>query len=170
MYACRVHVSQGTAHSLLHMDSLTIRPCSVDDIQNAPNIGALMEEYATEAHNPEQHSPDVQWAYYRKLVELGAMQPIAAFVGAELVGFAGVLVNEMPHHGKKLAITESLFVASAHRKGGVGLKLIRAAEEIARNVGAVCLLVSAPHGGALEKVMPRLGYRHSNSTFVRSLA
>lgn len=152
------------------MDSLTIRYCSVDDIQNAPNIGALTEEYATEAHNPEQHAPDAQWARYRQLVELGMMQPIAAFIGAELVGFAGVLVNTMPHHGKPIAITESLFVANAHRKGGVGLKLIRAAEEHARNVGATCLLITAPHEGALERVLPRLGYRHSNSTFVRGLA
>lgn len=151
------------------MNSLTIRHCSIDDIQGAPNIGALMDEYTVEAHNPEQHSPDVQWEQYRKLVEAGVMTPIAAFIGDELVGFAGVLTSEMPHHGKKLAITESLFVANAHRKGGVGLKLIRAAEEHARNVGAACLLVTAPHGGSLERVMPRLGYRHSNSTFVRGL-
>lgn len=152
------------------MNSLTIRHCSIDDIQGAPNIGTLIDEYTLEAHNPEQHSPDVQWARYKQLVELGMMQPIGAFIGTELVGFAVLLISEMPHHGKKLAITESLFVASTHRKGGVGLKLIRALEEHARNVGAACLLVSAPHGGSLERVMPRLGYRHSNSTFVRSMA
>ncbi len=152
------------------MNSLTIRRCSVDDIQNAPNIAALTDEYVAESHNPEQHSPNGQWEQYRHLVDSGALTPIAAFIGDELAGFISVLIGVMPHHGKPIAMSESLFVAAKHRKSGVGLKLIRAAEACALEKGAVCLLVTAPHGGALERVLPRFGYRHSNTTFVRGLA
>lgn len=158
------------AHSLPRMDSLTIRPCTIDEIQNAPNIGALMAEYVQEAHNPELPTPDVQWAQYKELERIGVIAPFAALKDEELAGFVVVLKSAMPHHGKTLVMTESLFVARSHRKSGVGLKLIRAAEALARDIGAACLIVTAPHGGSLERVMPRLGYRHSNSTFVRSMA
>ena len=151
------------------MENLTIRYCTIDEIEHAPNIDALMVEYAEEAHNPELPSPDVQFAHYRALEAADLIVPIGAWVGDELVGFVGVLASKMPHHGAMLAITESFFVAKAHRKGGAGLKLLRAAEHHAKGIGSPCLIVNAPHGGALEAVMPKLGYRHANTMFVRSL-
>lgn len=152
------------------MDELTIRYCSIDEIQHAPNIAALMAEYAEESHNPELPDPNAQFEQYRKLQEVGVLGAIGAFKGDELIGFVGVLSSNLPHHGARLAITESFFVAKAHRKGGAGLKLLKAAEMHARDIGSPCLLVNTVHGSALEQVMPKLGYRHSNSTFVRSLA
>ena len=69
-----------------------------------------------------------------------------------------------------LAVVESYFVASKHRKSGAGLALLREAERIASDRGAHALLVSAPHGGRLADVMPRVGYRETNRVFFRSLA
>jgi len=152
------------------MDELTIRYCSIDEIEHAPNIEALMAEYAEEAHNPELPSPNAQFEQYRKLQEIGMLGALGAFMGEELIGFVGVIRSVMPHHGATLAMTESFFVAKAHRKGGAGLKLLRAAEQHAKEVGSPCLLVSTVHGSVLEKIMPSLGYRHCNSSFVRSLA
>lgn len=151
------------------MDALTIRYCTIDEIEHAPNIGAIVAEYVEESHNPELPSPDVQWEHYKALESSDLLVPIGAWMGDELVGFVTMLASKMPHHGKTLAITESFFVAKAHRKGGAGLKLLRAAEHHAKGIGSPCLLVSAPHGGALEAVMPKLGYRHANTMFVRSL-
>lgn len=151
------------------MENLTIRYCTIDEIEHAPNIGAIVAEYVEESHNPELPSPDVQWEHYKALEASDLLVPIAAFADDELVGFVTMLASKMPHHGKTLAITESFFVAKAHRKGGAGLKLLRAAEHHAKGIGSPCLLVSAPHGGALEAAMPKLGYRHANTMFVRSL-
>lgn len=128
-----------------------------------------MEEYAAEAHSLELPSPSAQWNYYLQLEEIGNLFAIGCFDGDDLIGFAGVLVSTLPHHGKTIAITESLFVAGAHRKSGAGLSLIRASESLAKEKGSSCLLVNAPTGGLLEKVMPRIGYRHCTSTFVRQI-
>lgn len=151
------------------MDALTIRYCTFDEIEAMPTINDLIVEYAAESSHDELPDPGAQWAHYKALEQAGVMSAIGAFKDGELVGFIGVLTSKVPHYGRSLAVTESFFVAKAHRKGGVGLKLLKSAEWHASQVGADCLMVSAPAGGTLEKVMPRLGYRHSNSVFVRSV-
>lgn len=151
------------------MTSVTIRQCRVAEIQNAPNIDALMDEYAAESHVAELPAPNVQWGHYTALENMGTLGAIGAFDGDDLVGFVGIISNKLPHHGATLAVTESFFVARSHRKLGAGLKLLRAAEQYARDVGSPCLLVNAPHGGSLECVMPRMGYRHTSTVFCRSL-
>lgn len=154
-----------------HADTtINVRQCTVDEVASAPNIAELMAEYVQEAHNVELPAPNAQWDYYRSLEQTGMLKAYAAFQDDKLIGFISLLCTPMPHHGSMLAVTESYFVASQYRKGGAGLRLLRAAEQCARDVGAPCLMVSAPHGGALEKIMPRLGYRHANSMFVRSVA
>lgn len=151
------------------MDKLTIRYCTFDEIEAAPNIDALIAEYAAESSHAELPDPGAQWAHYKALEAAGGLSAICAFIDDELVGFIFVLASKVPHYAQSLAVTESFFVTKAHRKGGLGLKLLKSAEWHASQVGAGCLMVSAPAGGTLERVMPRMGYRHSNTVFVRSL-
>lgn len=151
------------------MTSVTIRQCTVEEIQNAPNIDALMDEYAAESHVAELPAPNVQWGHYKAMEDMGTWQVFGAFIDATLIGFISVVSNKLPHHGATVAITESFFVAREHRKTGVGLKLLRSAEQNARNVGSPCLLVNAPHGSSLDSVMPRIGYRHTSTVYCRSL-
>ncbi len=50
------------------------------------------------------------------------------------------------------------------------MKLLRAAEDLARRLGSPGLLVSAPYGGDLFKVLPRVGYVESNRVFFSRVA
>jgi GNAT superfamily N-acetyltransferase len=93
---------------------------------------------------------------------------IARQAGA-LIGFVTLLRADVPHYGRPLCVVESLFVAAAHRRTRAGRGLIKAAEAIASVHGAA-LLVTAPAGSALETILPRLGYRHSNTVFVKGAA
>lgn len=151
------------------MNPVVIRQCKVADIQHASNIEALMQEYASESHVIELPAPNVQWGHYQAMEGMGTLGAIAAFKGDELIGFVGIISNKLPHHGATIAIVESFFVAKEHRKSGSGLRLLRAAEQYAIDVGSPCLLVNAPHGGSLEMVMPRMGYRHTGTVFCRGL-
>lgn len=152
------------------MENLTIRYCTIDEIEHAPNIEALVADYVEESHQPEVPPADPQWAQYKALEAVDLLVPIGAFKGEELVGFVTIVTNTLPHHGKRVSLTESFFVAKDHRKGGVGLKLLRAAEKHAVSVGSPCLVISAPHGGSLEAVLPKLGYREAQRIYMRSLA
>lgn len=87
----------------------------------------------------------------------------------DLVGFITVLAPVLPHYGVPVAVSESFFVAKAHRKTGAGLKLLRAAEDMARSLGSPGLLVSAPFAGDLFHVLPHVGYVESSRIFFKKV-
>jgi hypothetical protein len=78
-----------------------------------------------------------------------------------------LLTPTLPHFGKMVGVAESYFVAAAHRKTGAGTQLRQAAEAAAAAAGAVGMLITAPSGGRLEQVMPRVGYRETGLTFFK---
>lgn len=143
---------------------------TVADMEREPNLFALFAEYAQESATPELGVPDVQLEMYRQMEAAGALKILGAYQGNTLIGFLVMLVTVVPHFGRLIASTESYFVTKSARRGGTGIKLLRCAEQLARDLGAVAFFVSAPSGGRLAQVMPRMGYRETNRIFMRGLA
>jgi GNAT superfamily N-acetyltransferase len=153
------------------MEPASIRPVSFADLQASANFTALVAEYAHETANSDMGPVELDVAAYTALESAGMLHILGAYQGDDLIGYASVLVNAVPHYrGKRIAVTESIFVAAAHRHTGAGTKLLKAAGDTARGMGAVALVVSAPIGGQLEKVLPRSGFRATNTFFFRGLA
>ncbi len=155
---------------------IVIRKCTIGEVAANAAFPALHREYAAEAALAGLPDPDEKLGAYRLIEPGGAFQAYGAFLvdgpagGDVLVGVAAVLTPVIPHYGVAIAVTESLFVAAAHRRTGAGVKLIRAAEKHARDAGSPALLVSAPVGGRLVRVLPRLGYRETNRVFLKEVA
>lgn len=152
------------------MDSIAIRPCTVADLEASPQLGALLDEYARESAIDSLPHPSAQLPLYRQLEATGALWCLGAYHGADLIGFLLLLAPVLPHYGVRVATAESFFVASHARKSGAGLKLLRAAEDHAKSLGAAGLLVSAPLGGRLTNVLPGVGYRETNRVFFRAMS
>lgn len=153
------------------MNPIEIRRCAVSDIASAPNLDQLLAEYGAESGMPEIGEPAAQIPVYVQLEAVGMLHAIGAFQDGGLVGFVFVLVSVLPHYGRKVATSESLFVAATARKTGAGMQLLAAAEGLAREQGAAAFLLSAPVGSRLEKAMQgHKSYRPSNSVFVKDLA
>lgn len=148
---------------------LTISRATVDEINSSPNLAMLLGEYAAESANTGIGPASPQIDTYRKMEEFGFLRAFVACVDGELIGFMFLLLSVLPHFGRKVGVTESYFVAAEHRKSGAGLRLLRAAEEVAQAEGAVGLLLSAPAGGVLERVAPGVGYRETNRVFFKEL-
>lgn len=147
-----------------------IRPCTVAEIERSERFGELLALYGAESSMPEMGEVRADFAAYRAMEGTGLLHAIGAFED-DLVGLITVIVYRLPHYGGRcVCSTESFFVDPEHRNGGVGLKLLRAAEDLARSLGASALMVSAPAGGRLAKVLPRTGYRDASHVFVRALA
>ena len=140
-----------------------IRPCTVDDILGS----GLIPEYAYECRIAGLPAPDPDRKTYRAMESTGFIKLFGAYIGDVMVGFASVMVNSLPHYSRPVAVTESIFVSSTHRKSGAGLKLLRQAEQYAKNMGAVGILVSAPAGGKFAAVLERTAYRHTNQVYFR---
>ena len=152
------------------MGSLDIRQITIDDLRFAPGVDALLREYSQECGIAGLPKPKAEWLTYARFEYYGALHVIGAYFDGILVGFCHVLVSLNPHYSAPLAVTESLFVAAAHRGTGAGLALLREAEAIARQRGAVGLLVSAPTGGSLAAVLERSkGFQETNRVFFREL-
>lgn len=146
-----------------------IRPCSVDQFFAHPNAAALLAEYGAESRIHGLPAPTPHPDTYRLIEQSGAMHVFAALDGEALIGFIVLLISFNPHYSARIGVVESFFVTNEHRKTGAGLRLLRAAEARAFEIGATGLLVSAPAGGRLEHVMSRQPYRQTNSVFFRGL-
>ena len=146
-----------------------VRPLSIDEAKLEPNFKSLTDEYAAESKIAEMpdYNPDINC--YQQLEAVGLYHGFGAYVDDKLVGFVAALVTPVPHYSVKIASTETFFVSAEYRKGGTGLKLLRAAEKRAQEVGAVIMFVNAPTGGRLAKAMPVFGYRHSHEMFCKRL-
>lgn len=149
----------------------TIRTITVDEAFDSPVFAALCDEYRAESlRNPDMMGALPDREGYARMVGAGLMHPLGVFVGDALVGLCAVLITPVLHFGGKvIASTETLFVAEAHRAGGAGMKLLRAAEQVAAEAGAGGLYVTAPTGGRLERLLPHVGYHETNRVFFRGL-
>lgn len=149
-----------------------IRPITADEAFDSPVFAALCDEYRAESlRNPDMLGALPDREGYQRLLDAGVLYPLGVFVADELVGLCAVLVMPVLHFGGKIiATTETLFVAKAHRAGGVGIALLRAAEDLARAAGAGGLYITAPVGGRLERLMPHVGYHETNRVFFRGWA
>jgi GNAT superfamily N-acetyltransferase len=147
--------------------TLTIKQCSVSDIEAAPQFPKLIEEYAEESAIDGLPPPQKKIDQYKQIESGGALFPLGAWLGDCLIGFAAVLMPVIPHYGVCVAVTESLFVAKEFRGTGAGIKLIREAERIAREGKSPGLLVSAGVNSPLVIILPRSGYVETNRVFFR---
>lgn len=146
-----------------------VRRVTVAELDEAPELSALVDEHAAESAMPELGKPAPQRATYYALEKAGVLFPLAAFDGDRLVGFALPIVAPPPHYGVPAATLESLFVAAADRKSGAGLDLLAAAKDLARERGARALFVSAQVGSVLDAVLRSSSARHSNNVYVFGL-
>ena len=149
---------------------MNIRPCTVDELIEDPRFAELVAGYEAECATAGLGDCIVQTATYKHLESTGLLRAVAAYAEGQLVGFVTVLTSMLPHFGKLVGTTESYYVHPDYRKGGLGAGLLRVAEAVAQDQGAVGFFVSAPAGGRLEKIMGRTaGYRHSNTVFFKGL-
>lgn len=147
-----------------------IRHSTVDEFFAHPDAPALLAEYAIEASIPGLPAPHPYRTAYNALERSGAMSLLVATDGDRLLGFLALIVSVNPHYAAMIGVTESYFVAQAHRKSGAGMRLLHAAENLARQSGAEGLLISAPAGGRLAEVLDGYGeYRETNRVFFRGL-
>lgn len=149
-----------------------IRPISFRQILDAPNAKELLDEYAAECSLPEIGQIDPQVHIYEAMEKSGAMQAFGVYDGATLIGFVTVLIYTLPHYGKKIAVTESIFLASEHRHKGIGPKMLALVRGYAKSKECMVVQYIAPVGSRFSKLLsinaPR--YRRTNIVFTENLA
>jgi GNAT superfamily N-acetyltransferase len=152
--------------------STTIRKISYASILGAPNAQALIDEYDAECSIPMIGKISPKAATYSALEQAGMLHCFGAYAGdGTLVGFASLLITELPHYSRRVATVESLFVTPGSRPDGAGKRLMRAIEEHAHMFGCEHILYSAPVESSLAMMLlASKPYKCTNVVFCRSLA
>lgn len=142
-----------------------IRRCTTSEILEATE---LLAEYASESSIDGMPTPKAKILTYKRLEFEGSIVCFGAFCNDKLVGFVSILMSILPHYSAPAAIVESIFVSSKHRAGCIGGRLLKAAENHAKNSNASGLLISAPFGGNLAKLLEKTkSYRTTNLIFFK---
>lgn len=149
---------------------LEIRRRTFSQVSREKGFDALLAEYAQECGIQGLPEPAPRFETYRMLDTSTMFFGLGAYLDDKLIGFAAVLAPLMPHYGRSIATMESIFVTRAYRrKTGAGMALLREAQEIAREIGSPAIMISAPTESPLERVLPKLGFRATNTVFMRTL-
>ena len=109
------------------MPTATVRPCAILEIRDAAGADALLAEYEAES-SIIVWAACPQWDTYAALEDAGLARSWVAEVDGQVVGLLVLMSAVLPHYGRKIATTESFFVAAAHRSSGAGLALLREAK------------------------------------------
>lgn len=149
---------------------VTIRKCSVAEIENAPNFAALLEEYALESAIAGIPQPSAKMEMYRLLEKSGGFHAFGAFED-HLIGFIGVLCAPSQHYGgNKIATCESYFVTKSRRSTGAGIRLRNAAKEFGKaNDCSVILTVAKPGSDLDLMLMAKKECEHTNNVYCERL-
>lgn len=142
---------------------------SVTQIQQDPNGAALFEAYSKESRNKDLPKHNPNWDLYHHMENSGMMRVFGAYADHSLVGFIVILLAPMPHYSHQIATVESFYVDPEYRSYGAGKRILKVAEDYAREMGSPVLYVTAPTGGRLDLAMPTLGYRPTNTIYCRKL-
>jgi predicted GNAT superfamily acetyltransferase len=107
---------------------------------------------------------------YLAMEATGGLLILAAYHDDELVGYSVNFVMRHLHYADlNLASNDLLFVAKDHRKSRLGLQLIKATEQAAKEQGARLMLWHAKPNTALVELMPRMGYGVQDIIFSKEL-
>lgn len=152
-----------------NMNEFRIVETTVSDKADAlmPLLRAHRDELAT---NKALMELAPNWDAYRALENTGSLLALLAYAGDEVVGYSVSFIGPHMHYsGLRYAQNDALFVKPEHRGGRLGLQLIKATEQLARERGARMMMWHAKTSTALEKLMPRLGYGVQDIIFSKEI-
>lgn len=148
---------------------LVIRPSCIAEIREVA-APLLREHWQEVAARKDLMVLDPDWDVYEDLEARGRLIQLVAWVGGNLVGYSvSFLMHHLHYRGLLLAQNDVLFITKEHRKGKLGLQLIRATEEAARDNGARMVLWHAKPGTALDALLPRIGYAVHETMYAREV-
>jgi GNAT superfamily N-acetyltransferase len=128
-----------------------------------PLLAAHREEITTDKALM-QLAPDFD--RYIAAQAAGHLLVLFAYCGDELVGYSCNIVHKHLHYSELTCSTNDLlFVAPDHRRGGLGLQLIKRTKQRAKELGARMVMWHAKPKTALAELLPRLGCRVQDIVF-----
>lgn len=151
---------------------MSIFKARYESLLDDPAAEALLAEYAAECSLPELGEVDPQRELYAAMEASGGLQCFGVYSEdlTTLVGFISLLTWTVPHYGKTIVSSESIFLSRRDRRSNTGIMMLDFVVNYGREKKARMVQITAPVGSRLAKLLSLMEeYRHSNNVFVRSL-
>ena len=120
-------------------------------VLDLPRVAELFDAYRQFYGQPPD--PDGARAFLRERLQAGDSVVLIAERDRRFLGFAQLYPSFSSQSMKRLWILNDLFVAPAHRRGGVGRALLAAADDFARATVAKGLLLATQKTNATAKAL-----------------
>lgn len=143
------------------------------EIRHIPSRIACLSPLLVRAHYEEVSSAArplaVDWLKYQSLESAGLLVGLGAFADDELVGYSATIVDRHIHYDLVTAYNAALFVHPDHRATPLGLKLMRATKDAARERGANLMLWHAKPDSQLNTLLTRKRLKVQDIVYQESL-
>lgn len=133
-----------------------IRTLSYDELKTSRGFEQTVKEYVFEFSGGLEGAPQIDWDAYEQIKD--ALTIVGVFLANELVGLAAMSFSMSKHYDKRIGVAEAFYLRPKHRKGRVGLVLIRGIKQACRAEGADGLIFSCPPNSKLEDLAKLLGW------------
>jgi GNAT superfamily N-acetyltransferase len=139
---------------------LTVRTATPAD---APEIARLNRLFNGADEAPENYA-------HRMADPRRVDTPVLAEVGGRVIGMANLRLLPAVFYSEPYAELTELFVEEGYRRLGVGAALVTFAEQLARQGGAVeMLILTGFHNHTAQQLYRRLGYTHHDLALGKDL-
>jgi GNAT superfamily N-acetyltransferase len=102
---------------------------------------------------------DVDYNRYVKLEELGILHCLTVRCNGVLVGyFFNMIIYHLHHKGIKTCSSDMIYILPGHRKGGVGLWLLRMGISEMKKLGVQKMYIGAKIGTRFGKLLKKLDF------------
>ena len=107
---------------------------------------------------------------YRRLAEAGMLRCITVRADDEVVGYILFIIQPHLHYMTcKTAFEDMYFVRKDYRKGRVGIRLFKYAEEVLKGIGVNRIIMHTKIHLDNSKLFEYLGYKHTDKLFTKLL-
>lgn len=151
--------------------SLEIRGLSVEEIL-AEGPALFREHWREIAQNRDTNKLALDDLRYKALETSGSLIVLAARDGPKLVGYSIAILNGPHLHDAEMfcAVSDALFVTKPYRNTGIGARLIRDTETVAKECGATTMVWHAMKDSDLDIRMSRsTRYQVQDVSYTRTL-
>lgn len=146
---------------------MKVKRITAKEVFEQPNFSVLADNYAHGAGVGVDAKPNIE--AYLQLEKAGRLKAAGAFNDeGELVGVVAIVITPHLHYSIEVASVETLWLEEGYRQGTAGLKLLAAAERMAKSAGCGFFRLSCPSGSRQEQLFDRL-YTRADTTFLKIL-
>ena len=136
-----------------------------------PEIMALVkahwEEYKSLGIDGYEGEFNIDLDRYLHYNEIGYHRLYTARKDGEVVGYAGMYVNESMHTQLPIATEDTWFLQEEHRKGFNALRFLKFVEEDLKSIGIREIHMTAQLANKSGRIMEARGYVHTSNNYMK---